>query len=215
MKSGADAPEATGLMRSILADQPDHSVTIVSVGFLTNLARLLDSACDEVSNLPGSELVRRKVRLYVMMGGAFSEKPEPEYNIHIDAEASRKVLEEWPTPIIASGFEIGLAVTYPAESIQRDFNYTPFHPVAEAYRNYLEMPYDRPTWDLTAVLHAVRPDRNYFGISESGVITLGEKAVTQFEVQPEGRHQFLTLDAEQAIRVRELFVEMVSSPPLD
>jgi hypothetical protein len=37
------------------------------------------------------------------------------------------------------------------------------HPLREAYELYQKMPYDRETWDLTAVLYAVRPDSGYFG----------------------------------------------------
>src|SRR5215467_13780765 len=70
--SGADAPEAVGLLRGILAAEKDHAVTIVQVGFSTNLARLLDSAQDR-------ELAARKVRLLAVMAGAFPEG-KPEFN---------------------------------------------------------------------------------------------------------------------------------------
>src|SRR5689334_10226994 len=57
IKSNADAEEAVKLYRKILAAQPDKSVTIVTVGFFTNLAGLLDSKPDEFSPLNGKELV--------------------------------------------------------------------------------------------------------------------------------------------------------------
>src|SRR5438477_2520601 len=56
----SDAPEAALLYRKVLAAQPDASVVIVSVGFLTNLRALLDTPADGVSPLAGEELVRRK-----------------------------------------------------------------------------------------------------------------------------------------------------------
>ena len=37
--------------------------------------------------------------------------------------------------------------------------------VVDAYRNYMKMPYDRQTWDLTAVLYGMRPDGGYFSLS--------------------------------------------------
>ena len=73
-----------------------------------------------------------------------------------------KLFHDWPTPIVVSGFEVGMALPFPAASIEHDFAYVPDHPVAEAYRSYMKMPYDRPTWDLTAVLYAVRPDEEIF-----------------------------------------------------
>src|SRR6185369_13619341 len=54
LKNG-DAWDAVQLYRKILAEQPDQSVTLVTIGFFTNLARLLDSKPDEFSPLPGRE----------------------------------------------------------------------------------------------------------------------------------------------------------------
>lgn len=213
LKSGADAPEAVTLLRKTLAAQPDDSVVMVSVGFMTNLARLLDSPADKASPLSGKDLVKQKVRLYVMMAGAFEPSPKPEYNVILDDAAARKVFAEWPTQIVASGFEIGREILYPAHSIENDFNYVPNHPVAEAYRAYSKMPYDRPTWDLTAVLYAVRPDRGYFGLSEPGKITLGEKNVTIFTPDTNGTHRYLTATSAQTDRVREALVWAASTPP--
>ena len=49
LKSGADAPEAGGLIKDILAKQPDGSVVIAQVGFSTNLVALLDSPADAIA----------------------------------------------------------------------------------------------------------------------------------------------------------------------
>ena len=214
LKSGGDAPEAVGLLRKTLAAQPDGSVTIVVVGFSTNLARLLDSPADEHSKLPGQELVARKCKLLSMMAGMFSPTGrQKEYNVFIDAPAAKKVFADWPTPIVTSGFEIGLAIKYPAESIVHDFNYVPHHPLREAYELYQKMPYDRETWDLTAVLYAVRPDRGYFGLSQPGAITVDTADITQFAASAGGKHRYLTADAEQIARVREALVQLASQPP--
>jgi len=213
LKSGADAPSAVGVLRRALAGQADGSVVIVSVGFMTNLALLLDSSPDGDSPLDGMELVKKKVKLYVPMAGAFGPNAEPEYNVFIDIDAARTVLKRWPTPIIASGFEIGVAILYPAESIEKDYGYVANHPIAEAYRAWGTMPYDRPTWDLTAVLYAIRPDRGYFGLSPSGKIALDSKNVTRFTPDEGGMHRFLTVTPEQIIRVREACTLLASSPP--
>ncbi len=213
LESGEDAPEAVSLMRRVLAAQPDGSVVMVSVGFLTNFARLLDSPPDEISSLGGRELVRRKVKLYSMMGGGF-EPVRSEYNVVGDPRATHKVFEDWPTPIVVSGFEIGLAIRYPASSIERDFGYVENHPVAEGYRLYMDMPYDRPTWDLTAVLYAVRPDRGYFGMSPKGGITFDRRSgETRFEETAGGVHRYLTVTPEQILRTREALVWLTSAPP--
>ncbi len=213
---GDGTPEAAMLLRKVLAAQPKQSVVIVVIGFSTNLARLLQTGPDDASPLSGRELVAEKVRLLSMMGGHFgSDRPADfqEYNIHTDLEAAGRVFAEWPTPIVISGYEIGLAITYPAESIQRDYNYVPHHPLKEAYELYLPMPYDRPCWDLTSVLHAVRPDRGYFGLSPEGELKIGAIGCAIFEPGGHGRHRYLTANSAQIVRAREALVQLASQPP--
>ena len=127
LTDGKDAPEATGLLRRVLSKEKDGTVVIVQVGFSTNLARLLDSRADDSSPLDGRALVKRKVRLLSIMGGAFPEG-KPEYNIETDVPSAKKLLSEWPTPIVASGYEIGNKVVYPASSILKDYGYVADHP---------------------------------------------------------------------------------------
>lgn len=212
--SGKQAPEAVGLLRQVMSQQPDGSVVLVVVGFSTNISRLLDSPADQTSPLTGRELVARKCRLLSMMAGHFPEQGRnKEYNVYIDAPAASNVFANWPTPVVVSGFEIGSAIKFPATSIERDFQYVKHHPLREAYGLYQTMPYDRETWDLTSVLYAVRPDRGYFGVSEPGTITVDDKQVTQFTVGPTGRHRYLTVNPEQVSRVREALIQLASQPP--
>jgi inosine-uridine nucleoside N-ribohydrolase len=145
---GRQAPEAVGLLRKVLAREKDGAVAIVQVGFSTNLARLLDSKPDDTSPLAGRDLVKRKVRLLSIMGGAFPEG-KPEYNIQTDIPSAKKLFGEWPTPIVASGYEIGDKILYPPASILKDYGYVPDHPLADAYREYAKMPYDRPMGDTS------------------------------------------------------------------
>ncbi len=71
IKTNDEAEDAVKLYRKILATQPDHSVTIVTVGFLTNLSNLLNTKADAYSSLSGNELVKKKVKLLVCMAGKF------------------------------------------------------------------------------------------------------------------------------------------------
>ena len=77
----------------------------------------------------------------------------------------------------------------------------------------MKMPYDRPTWDLTSVLYAVRPDRDYFGLSEPGEISVVDGGVTDFKPGGHGRHRYLTVTPEQITRVKEALVMLASEPP--
>lgn len=218
VKSTKDLPDAVDLLRRTLAAQPDGSVVIAQVGLSTNLAALLRSKADKECDLSGVDLVKRKVRLLSIMAGAFTPidgKPGyVEYNVKQDLPAALRLGADWPTPIVWSGFEIGLAVQYPARSIERDFGYVKHHPVAAGYRLYMKFPYDRPTWDLTAVLHAVHPDRGYFDLSPAGRVTVEKNGATRFDRGDGGRDRYLILRPEQKARVLEALVQLASQPPV-
>ena len=186
--SGKDAPDAVTVLRQALAASDDATVAIAQVGFSTNLANLLDSKPDDISPLSGSELVKRKVKLLSIMAGAFTKIPgkdgpydHKEYNIVKDIPSNQKLATQWPTPIVWSGFEIGISVAYPHESIEQDYRYVEHHPLAEAYVAYNPPPHNRPTWDLTSVLYAVRPNRGYFDLSPPGMVKVANDGLTSFE----------------------------------
>lgn len=214
--ANANIPDAVKLLRQVLAAEQDHTMIIVQVGFSTNLARLLASPPDAILNLPGIELVRHKVRLLSVMAGAFvpvDGKLQPEYNVNCDVPAAQQLAADWPTPIVYSGFEIGLAVPYPSESIQRDFAYVAHHPLAEAYILYMPPPHNRPSWDLTSVLYAVRPNDGYFDVSPPGQVHVTAAGVTEFVQKPNGLHRYLILKPDQRIQAREALRQLTSQPP--
>jgi inosine-uridine nucleoside N-ribohydrolase len=215
--SSRDASEAVSLLRRLLATEPDGSVSIAQVGFSTNLARLLDSKSDDASPLAGIDLVRKKVKLLSVMAGAFTaidgNSHYCEYNVVQDIANCKKLSDEWPTPVVWSGFEIGNALAYPAESIMKDYRYVADHPVAESYRRYEAPPHDRPTWDLTSVLYAVHPDREYFDVSPLGKIVVEADGFTRFSPSEDGHHRYLKLSEAQRVRTLEALVQLSSQPP--
>jgi inosine-uridine nucleoside N-ribohydrolase len=219
--SGNAAPDAVTVLRQQLAAADDGTVVIAQVGFSSNLANLLKSGPDDSSPLGGRELIQKKVRLLSMMAGAFTQirgrtgdlYDHKEYNIVKDIPAAKLLATDWPTPIVWSGFEIGIALPYPHESIEQDFAYTAHHPLAEAYIAYNPPPHDRPTWDLTSVLHAIRPGRGYFGLSPQGRVTVADDGLTTFAPDPSGKHRYLTLTEPQRIRATEVLVALASEPP--
>ena len=217
LKSGADAPDSVVLLRETLSKQADNSVALVQVGFSTNLIRLLDSPPDAISPLAGRDLVRSKVKLLSLMAGAFTkiggDAHYKEYNVIKDIPAAKKLSEQWPTPMVWSGFEIGIAVPFPAKAAETDFNYVTHHPLKEALYLYSPPPQERPTWDLTAVLYAVNPDRGYFELSEPGAVVVEPDGFTSFAAKPDGTQRYLKMNAVQAARVREALVQLSSQPP--
>lgn len=205
-------PEAPELYRKILSSRKNHSVTIVSVGFSTNLVRLLATGPDQYSKLDGKALVAKKVKALIVMAGCFNNPEIHEYNVWKDVPAAKVIFEEWPTPVIASPFELGIQTCYPGASIENDFGWAPLHPVVEAYKAYLPMPYDRPMWDPTALLYAVDGGK-WFTVSPLGKVAVSEEGSTIFTEDTPGDRQFLSVDADQARAIVDYFVEVITSKP--
>lgn len=205
-------PLAVTLYRKLLAKAADHSVTIVSVGFSTNLAKLMDSKADEYSPLSGKELVAQKTSRLVVMAGHMENPNYTEFNVIGDIPACQKVFNEWPTPIYMSPFELGLQIRYPARSIENDFTWTAHHPIVDSFKAYFEKIEDRPTWDLTAVLYAVDPQQ-FFNISPAGRVEVTDKGCTHYTKDPAGHHFYLFVTPEQAKAILDYFVTMITKKP--
>jgi len=162
IKTNAEAKDAVKLYRKILAAQPDKSVTIVTVGFLTNLSNLLNTKGDEYSKLSGRELVSKKVKLLVCMAGKFPAGFE--FNVMQDAKASQNVYTYWPTQIILSGFEIGqkIHVGIPLIHNQAIRNDPTKDVFALSIPKAKEDSAGRMSWDETAVLIAIKGYSKYY-----------------------------------------------------
>lgn len=212
VKDISHLPIAIDLYRKLLAKAEDNSVTIVSVGFSTNLAKLLATGADKSSPLSGKELVARKVSRLVMMAGHITNPNYAEYNVVNDIPACQQVFDHWPTPIYTSPFELGLDIRYPGKSIREDFGWTEHHPIVDAYCNYLPKVEDRPTWDLTAVLFAVDPQQ-MFGVSQPGRITVTKEGYTHYTADSAGKHYYLTTSPEQKKAILEYFIGMITKAP--
>jgi len=156
IKTNDEVPDAVDIYRKVLASQPDHSVTIVTIGFLTNLSNLLNSKADKYSSLDGKQLIKEKVKLLVSMGGKFPSGYE--FNVMKDAAASQNVYENWNTPIIFSGFEIGAKILAGLPLIHNDAIKN--DPVKDVFNISIpkakEDSLGRKSWDETAVLIAIK-----------------------------------------------------------
>jgi inosine-uridine nucleoside N-ribohydrolase len=178
LKANAEAIDAVDLYRRILSTQPDASVTIVTVGFFTNLSNLLKSKGDKHSPLDGKALVAKKVKRLVSMAAGLGEdgRGMAEFNVKIDAEATKLVFEQWPTPLVLSGFEIGLRIITGSRLVASTTIVN--SPVKDAYKIALRADKNtkgRHSWDQTAVLVAVRGADPYFGTR-----------MINFEIQQDG-----------------------------
>ena len=139
-------PSSLELYLQVLDEQPDSSVTIISVGFLNNLYDLLKA---------DPNLITQKVTELVVMAGVVNDP----YNTvrHDLIDKSEYVIRNWPTRLVISHY---------GESVQTGARLaeTPAeNPVREAYYRRFNGQYKgRSSWDQLAVLYGVRGLSDYF-----------------------------------------------------
>ncbi|MEY4545114.1 MAG: hypothetical protein RL685_1309 [Pseudomonadota bacterium] len=218
-----DTAESAVLLRNLLLGQPDGNATIVLAGPAKGLARLLD--------LHGARsLLAAKVKQLVLAVGAFPGNPIPgggaEPSVASDVPAARRLLAEWPTPVLAVGAEVGEALRYPSARLVEGLSWSAAHPIADACRALRSGPHDTPhgvpphahqdspTTALAALLYAVQPDAGYFQLSAPGTLAVLEDGRTRFTPSASGRHRYLIADPAQKARLLATYVSLVSAQPV-
>jgi hypothetical protein len=161
--NAATVPEATALYRKILAENRDRSIVLVTVGPLLNIKRLIESGPDAYSPLSGKELLNRKVKQVVVMGGQYPQGKK-EWNFWGDMPGvTRFVFDNVDRPVVFLGYEIGDVIRTgapfndidPGSPLYLGFLHFSEHAswMKERFRGRI---LDNATFDQTAVLYAVR-----------------------------------------------------------
>jgi len=183
--------------KQVLAQQPDNSVTIISIGFLNNLYDLL---------LDDPELVANKVKKLVLMGGVAYD----EFNFvrHDLVDQTQYVIENWPGPIVVSQEGVYIKTGAALANTPAD------NPVREAYYKWFEDSFeDRSSWDQVAVLYGVRGSDNYFEEVDTDTGRLANGFI--WNMQP-GYRMYLThklSTSQMAAIIEELMVQSPGSAP--
>lgn len=209
-------PDALSIYRKTLVSQPDSSVVICSVGALSNLEDLIRSQSDEFSDLNGLELVRRKVKRTIIMGGGFPRTSVRETNILLDPAAAVTVVNEWPGEIIWQGFEVGAAVYTGSELKQVDLK----NPIKRAFelrpfRGQNAIDQGKPSHDQAAVLIAVRGiDSFFWRISPPGYVVIDSEGNTEWKSKKAGKHRYVSIKCHPAYLEKIISDLMVATPKL-
>ena len=219
-------PDSVRVIRGILSREEDGGATLVATGPLTTLARLVTSGPDDVCPLSGRELVAEKVKRTVVMGGRFfgtwpfeygygikTPHVTAEWNIFADIPAAQTVCREWPGEMVFTSHEIG-NWTVTLSSINDDENRKNVNPVAHSYFVHHGKG-GRESWDLTAILFAVRPDAGYWNLHPWGRISVDDEGVTGFRREDGGTHSYLMprLDVDELTGIMDGIV--MRSPYFD
>ncbi|MBP7570656.1 MAG: hypothetical protein KBA95_11405, partial [Acidobacteria bacterium] len=151
---------------------------------------------------------------WVCMGGIFPGGKFPdgggEYNVMWDTSASVRAINDWPTPVVFSGFEIGNRV-----KVGSRLRGTPeANPVRAAYQHYNQLQ-DREAWDQTAVLYAVRGARDYWTLSEPGLCLMHARVThgyNEWVPSPGMRHRYL-VEAMAPAALGKVIEDLMIEPP--
>lgn len=102
--------DAVTVYRRALANASSQ-VDIIAIGYVNNLKELLQSAPDGYSSLTGAQLVASKVRVLWLTAGVYPSGTEFNFADNAAARsAASYVTANWPTPIVYSGYDIGVDV---------------------------------------------------------------------------------------------------------
>ena len=214
LKSTAEARDATLVYRDLLEKEADGSVTIVTVGYLTNLRNLLELPAEE-GHASGRDLVKQKVKLYVCMGGNFIGRPAKDdlklgnVNFTREPASALKVIQEWPTPIVFAGREV---CSVPSGlQIGRSLAMTPANnPVRRAYEHYFDGTLkDRHVADLVSVLVAVRGTAGLWDMESTGSIDLKPDMTFEWKAEPDNEQSYLLKKKDASGKPNDREVEAV------
>ncbi|MCB1019755.1 MAG: nucleoside hydrolase, partial [Acidobacteria bacterium] len=199
------APDALEVYQRVLSAQPDGSVTICSVGALSNVAELWRRK---------PKLAQSKVARLVIMGGAFPHSPKPETNVRTHVEAARFVAAHWPGEIVWHGVEIGRDLITGAGLKQTP----PSNPVRRAYelRRYRDRPSidgGQPSYDQAAALYAVRgPQPEHWEVVRGGRVEIDAEGVSTWKPDPAGRQAYVRIAGDPKHLAAAIEALMVAPP---
>lgn len=191
-------PDAVDVCRKALAAQPDHSVVYCSVGALSNMEDILRSEPDQFSPLTGEELIKKKVRTTVIMGGGFPRTASPETNLWLDPAAAVTVANHWPGQIIWQGYEVGKAIMSGA-ALKKTASNNPVRKAFELRPFYGGKAIDqgKPSHDQAAVLIAVLgPEPEFWAVIGNGRVVIDSDGHSQWITGRKSLHRYVKIKGD-------------------
>ena len=127
-----------------------------------------------------------------------------------DVRALRRVIAEWPTPIFYCPKEVGDDLPFPAAALEKAFQWTPNHPVVDAYRAAGQD--NPPSYDLAAAHFAVHPDSGFFQQSEPGTLSVSDDGKMSFKPGG-GQVRSLKVDPAKKDQLMAAFIDVFGNKP--
>jgi hypothetical protein len=143
------------------------------------------------------------------MGGRYPEHLDPGVygNFKPDPSSACIVARQWPGPIYFSGAgeKVGTG--------GRLKETPPGNPVRRVYELYLKEKRTRPSWDLIAVLFAVREEAPFWKNRTDGHNHLFENGTNQWREKNDPRHHLVELRQGTRETLRETLDKLMIQPP--
>lgn len=177
---------AVKTLRRALANESE--VVLVTIGMFNNIAELLRSQPDEISEKTGWELCRDSVKCMYSMAGHFEDPEYQEYNVKCDCESAAFVAENFPRPISYIGFEVGEKIKTGKNLAQASED----SPVKMAYTIYTGDVL-RESWDPITVYCAVRQENAFFQYRDHVKVTFDPEGRTV--LQENGKDRYVLYQA--------------------
>ncbi|GEP43603.1 nucleoside hydrolase [Brevifollis gellanilyticus] len=216
--SAEAVPDAVMVYRDVLEKQADHSVVIITVGYLTNLKNLLQLPASD-GHPSGLDLINAKVSKWVCMGGNFVGNPPKDelklgnVNFQRDAKSAYEVIHHWPGETVFAGREVcsvpsGLQIGESLASTPAD------NPVRRAYEHYFGgKAKNRHVADLATVLYAIRGLTDCWDISEPGRMNLQPDMKFDWQPGTVGKQRYLLKKPANDRQVEAVLNELIVAPP--
>ena len=192
--------DSVKLYYQLLSQANDRSVTIISIGFFSNLAKLLQRY---------PSLVAAKVEKLVSMAGRFPSGLES--NIYRYGLADAKFsLENWPTPVFFAGYGLRVKIRLNSKLMRGS---PKENPVRFCYKELIKNDSFKYGWDQNAVLFAARGHLGRWELSEPGQIEVlsdgsniwTDKSDRQFYLKPNNEPKI----------IEDEIMNLMATPPKD
>ncbi|MFH1500201.1 MAG: LamG-like jellyroll fold domain-containing protein [Verrucomicrobiota bacterium] len=212
-------PDAVAVYREILAAQPDDSVVLVTVGYLTNVAELLKSGPDEHSPLSGYDLVVQKVREWACMGGNFFTVSSNNVNFTRDQPSTYYAIQNFPKKLTFLPREVASEPS-PLRAGQELMGTPTDNPVRIAYQKYFGggTSIDRHVADPATVLYAARGAADYWDVESTGSMDINTNGTFTWNPAGTQDHHYLVMKGGHGVYSNADYVEgvlrlLMAKPP--
>ena len=136
-----------------------------------------------------------------------------EFNVNRDAKASQFVFDNWETPVLLSGFEIGVKIKTGLPFIHDEIIKN--SPVKDVFRICIPMSQEdsagRSSWDETAVLVAIKGFKPWYSI-QNGKMMVAKDGSNTWNTEP-SLHSYL-VEVQSPILVQGVINTLIMHQPV-